>query len=912
MTISYFRYWGKAQMQDENFSFHPLAYHSLDVAAVGQELVYNYRPCANLASDLLLSLDEFASFFTILLTLHDLGKFAISFQSQIKKNWSEHLVIRDESKPYSCRHDTLGYLLWKDKKNNFFDLVWENYKNDSNLYKKLINQSIQAVTGHHGVPPHNESKNILYYFNESDIEAAKEYISDIKKLMFFPMELPKCFGNKEYSQLFQLASWRFNAISVLADWLGSNQEIFNYTFPDLSLEQYWSEHAQKKAKIIVKNSGLNYKIKTQKSIHYFNFLPYIKDLTPLQKYCSEVKLNNGPQLFILEDVTGSGKTEAALILTQRLIAMELADGFYIGLPTMATANAMYERVSGIYKHFFTPDSEPSVILSHSKRHLSDRFNHALSQNQSDFGNEEEGTATYWCNRWFADNRKKSLLADVGVGTLDQALASVLPFKHQTLRQLGLHKKILIADEVHAYDAYTGRLLANLLENHARMGGSAIMLSATLPQKMRQDFVNAFENGLNKNFINSLKNLKDFPLATHTSETIFEETAIETHEQCQKSVKVKTLCEEHLILNLIDTAIQNGQCVCWIRNTVKDALNAYKLIKDQLNIDETKIWVFHSRFAMVDRLRIEDKVLTHFGKNSTTKHRSGYLLIATQVIEQSLDIDMDVLISDIAPIDLLIQRMGRLHRHSRDILGNIFGSPNSSTQHRENPIFYMYAPKFEENPKIDWLKSVLPGTQAVYENISVIWLTQKLLINIDQISLPAQARFLIENVYGEFKAQLPACFEEKSNNFEGKKRSEGSVANFHCIELEKGYTYTSSFSGWGNEVNTPTRLGDEKSEIVLVEEEENCLRAYAAEEKFPWDMSSLLVYENEENMLNDMSSEWTEKLKNFKDQHKFLKNYRIIVPMIFDNDSNSYLIQNKNSRIIANYCAKLGFRLTANK
>ncbi len=906
---SYFRYWGKAQSQDTNFSFHPLAYHSLDVAAVGKELVYNYRPAVRLAADLFLSLDEFADFFAFLLTLHDLGKFAISFQSQIKGNLSSILIPGDESKPYSIRHDTLGYWLWKDTKHQFFDLVWEGYEKESNRYRKIINQAILSVTGHHGLPPQEESERILKYFNENDIEAAREFISDLKKLVFFPKKLPTCFANKEYSKLFMLASWRLNGMAVLADWLGSNQEVFNYTSPDLSLEQYWNEQAQEKAKIVVNNAGLNYKIKTEKAIHCLDFLPHIKDLTPLQKYCSEVKLSFQSQLFILEDVTGSGKTEGALILAQRMIAVGLADGFYIGLPTMATANAMYERISTIYRKFFTEDSEPSVILSHSKRHLSDRFNQALQLNKVDFGNEEEGTATYWCNRWFADNRKKSLLADVGVGTLDQALASVLPYRHQTLRQLGLHKKILIVDEVHSYDKYTGTLLAKLLENHTRLGGSAILLSATLSQKMRQEFITAFEKGVNAISFSQL-NSNGFPLITYVGkdQPIPNETPIEPRELCKRTVKIQVLCEESLILSVIDEALKNGQCVCWIRNTVKDTLNAYQLVQNQLNLEVDKVILFHSRFAMVDRLQIEGKVIAHFGKDSTAKQRSGYLLIATQVIEQSLDIDMDVLISDIAPIDLLIQRMGRLHRHSRDIFGNVSDGVSNLAPCRENPIFYTYAPKFEENPEIDWLKKALPGTQAVYEDVATIWLTQKLLMGLSQISLPEQARFLIESVYGELKNKVPVCFEKKSNDFEGKKRSEGSIANFNCIELEMGYSRKSNPYGWGSEVNTPTRLGDEKSEISLVVEEGDNLRPYAAWKNFPWDMSSLLVYENEENMLNTMAFEWTEKLKTLKNEYASLKNYTVIVPMVFDKDNGKYFIKDKRNQLMASYCPKLGFQL----
>ena len=220
---------------------------------------------------------------------------------------------------------------------------------------------------------------------------------------------------------------------------------------------------------------------------------------------SNEPLNSKPQLFILEDVTGAGKTEAALVLTHRLLSAGLADGLYVALPTMATANAMYQRLGEVYRRFYENSALPSLILAHGARDLSDAFRKSvmLSENEAADLNYEDGhkeqdqelSATAYCNAWLADNRKTALLAVVCVFTLYQALLAVLPARHQSLRLLGLGRKVLLVDEVHAYDSYMQRLLDALLEMHARQGGSVILLSATLPQTMREKLVAAFHRGI---------------------------------------------------------------------------------------------------------------------------------------------------------------------------------------------------------------------------------------------------------------------------------------------------------------------------------------------------------------------------------------------------------------------------------
>ena len=203
----------------------------------------------------------------------------------------------------------------------------------------------------------------------------------------------------------------------------------------------------------------------------------------------------GPCLAFLEDLTGSGKTEAALILAQRLIAHGKASGVYWALPTQATANALYQRLSRSYRRLFADgDTIPSLALAHASTDLQKDYQasifkegltEAAGHTELDYGSDDENTASAQCAEWLATDRRRSLLADIGVGTVDQALLAALPVKFQSLRLAALSDRVLVVDEAHSYDAYTTRLLKQLLAFHAALGGSAIVLSATLTSKTKK-------------------------------------------------------------------------------------------------------------------------------------------------------------------------------------------------------------------------------------------------------------------------------------------------------------------------------------------------------------------------------------------------------------------------------------------
>ncbi len=432
--------------------------------------------------------EQAAQFFAWLLCWHDTGKFARSFQQlylhpQLK-------VPEGARKNYEkISHSTLGYWLWHHYLSEYEELLPSSSLSPRKL-KRVMEMWMPMTTGHHGRPPDRIDE--LDNFLPEDKAAARDFLLEIKVL--FPLiEIPAFWDDDEGIELLKQLSWYISATVVLADWTGSSTRFFPRVAQAMDIKDYWQ-----KALVQAQNALTVFPPKAQTApfTGINTLFPFIEHPTPLQQKVLDLDISQpGPQLFILEDVTGAGKTEAALILAHRLMAARKAQGLFFGLPTMATANAMYDRLVKTWLAFYSPESRPSLVLAHSARTLMDRFNESLWSGDL-VGSEEpdEQTFSQGCAAWFADSNKKALLAEIGVGTLDQAMMAVMPFKHNNLRLLGLSNKILLADEIHACDAYMSCILEGLIERQARGGNSVILLSATLSQQQRDKLVAAFARG----------------------------------------------------------------------------------------------------------------------------------------------------------------------------------------------------------------------------------------------------------------------------------------------------------------------------------------------------------------------------------------------------------------------------------
>lgn len=805
----YYRYWGKARSEKGSTPCHLLPYHCLDVTAVAA-LLWEGSPHLRQTFHSLLG-DSCKDLVLFLIALHDLGKFADPFQ-RLASSAQKHLwPDKPASRASKYRHDVLGYALSQTK-------IFHHLQ-DRQIPEGSFQHLMLAVTGHHGKPTSLSANlhKVVRVFSEDDCQAATQWLDDLANL--FPKALPLLALQEEFATA--RASLFLSGFTMVCDWAGSHQTFFPYETRILSLNEYWSlalsraeqwnEHARLLPPSVSQNTGLQ-----------FLFPGY--QPKPMQAAANHWQPLNGPHLMFLEDLTGSGKTEAAMVLAHTIMASGDARGLYIGLPTMATADQMYQRIWSCYDRFYV-EGMACLVLAHSARYQNQQFTESIGL--EDIGQElpaSEEPAAAMCSQWIADKSKKSLLAAVGVGTVDQSMLAVLKVKHATMRLFGLMDKVLIIDEVHAYDAYMQKVLENLIRVHTSQGGSTILLSATLPQAQRLAFLNAFQEVLEKPKTFTPSNA--YPLFTHLNgQGELTEMPIESNERREIQVEILTEQPFQLIQELLD----KGKCVCWIRNSVADAIWAWEAFRQSMPQDQ--LTLFHARFMLHDRLTTQNEVLRRFDKHSNATVRKGQLVIATQVVEQSLDVDFDEIISDLAPMDLLIQRLGRQQRHPRDRYGNPL--PHGP-DNRGPRTFRILAPPLLEKPGSDWLADLFPSGQYVYkERIHLLWLTLQKLQQTPVFELPRDARGLIEAVYGESAvgpdALLPAELKSEAQDYAKKAH-----ATAHCFDYRSGY------QGENLPEAVATRYDIQTQKLRLALWDGQSLKPLANCEKDPWPNSEVTI------------------------------------------------------------------------
>lgn len=840
---SFFDYWAKTGAE-EVAGYHLLPYHGLDVAAVGAVLLERdpqyLRTLAALSSFQAESLRRTVPYH---LALHDLGKFSEPFQDQ-KPGLVERLQGARPPRLAALRHDSIGYLLWRqwaqaerrlDPREagllaELFPLRLGSEPAGHRDIGDVLRPWMAAVLGHHGKPPGEDRlpADVFKAHPSSPIARSRLDAAAFARAagaLLEPAELVADVKDVEkLAARVKRASWWLAGFTILCDWLGSNSDHFHYEVRELPLGDYWPR-ALANATDAVERSGLA--AARPKGFGGIQPLfPSIADrASPLQQAVCDVELGEGPQLFVLEDLTGSGKTEAALLLAQRLMTTGHGDGIYFALPTMATANAMHERVAPLVDALF--EGRPSYLLTHSGPRLTQRDRLAIAGRVPDasYGPGETRTATAESRGWLADGRKKSLLAELGVGTVDQALLAALQSKHAALRLLGLHRHVLLVDEVHACDAYMLGVLSALLEIHGSLGGSAILLSATLPQEQRVRLVSAFRRGLGHGGGDAPVS-QDYPLLTGYGRQGLLERSVAPRAGTARSVAVRW---HHLVEAAVERVVElagAGRCTCWVRNSVADAVEAYQLVVGRLGAD--KVTLFHARFALGDRLATEQEVLRRFGRDGREEDRRGQVVIATQVVEQSLDIDFDAMITDLCPIDLVIQRAGRLQRHAeRD--GD-----------RPPPVIELLAPAWSDDPPAGWLAGAFRRTAIVYPDPAALWRTARELVRRGLLSLPGEARSLVEAVYGA-DAEVPAHLAPRADAAMGRELAHASAAQSATWKLDLGYQREGS--DWSDEARTPTRLGEPTTIVRLATVDgEGRARAWCSNQRpgLMWPLSQVSV------------------------------------------------------------------------
>ena len=729
-------FWGKAQG-----GWHLLPYHSLDVAACAVTLLReNARIGESLGHLTGLEREPLERLLGWTSALHDLGKFSPAFQWKVPEIASAlgatACTVRND-----IRHDSLGWGLWHEH--------FERQQVAAE-WRPVARLLVGCATGHHGRPPsrmpNGRPLRARLLFDARGTAAAEAW-TEWSTYFFEPK-----FESVDRASLAR-ATWWIAGLVTLADWLGSSIDWFPYRGDRIDLAEY-HEIALTQARLAVRESGLAH----ARTVRTFSDL--FPDFTPspLQQAVIDVP-KTGQRLLIIEEATGGGKTEAAL-------AAVGGDAFFFGLPTMATANAGWHRMEAV---------GGQQALLHAKNWLLPDAMHRAAG-------------------WLTDSNRKAMLSSIGIGTIDQAMLAVLLTRFSTLRLAGLAGRSLIIDEVHAYAPYMTEILLRLVELHARAGGSVALLSATMPIAVRTRYVEAWSRGAGMN--SAACESKDFPLLTCVDAAGLREQSVTSYRSQHIDVERSHSIDD--VTDRLRAAAATGRCAVWIRNTVREAVDAF----DRLQAAGCSVDIFHARFAAGHRQEIEDRVLGCFGKASGPAQRAGRILVATQVVEQSLDLDFDLMVCDLAPIDLVIQRAGRLHRHARGDRGV--------------PKLVLHAPFWSDDPPGDWLSAWSSGTTAVYPDHGQLWRTMRVLGS--GFDLPSDARRLIEAVYGSSAIPVPPGIAEVAARVEAKRQEMMRKAMKNVISLTAPYGDDGT-PLWEDNENAPTRLGQVSREWVLCEGDE---------------------------------------------------------------------------------------------
>jgi len=440
-------------------------------------------------------------------------------------------------------------------------------------------------------------------------------------------------------------------LTSAADWIGSMNQYFPYRARSWDLHSYFCEAQARAANALADLHWRRLPLADDCLFwHLFpGFLPNgvqetVIDLSPRLA---------GPSLVIIEAPTGCGKTEAALYLAEKWAQRQGQPGVYVAMPTMATSNQMHGRLARLVARIH-PDAAGAPLLVHSQALWQQPPPKVMTTGEQRADDSLDAMA------WFLP-RKRSLLAPFGVGTVDQTFLSVLQTRHFFVRLFGLAGKTVIFDEVHAYDAYMTALFERLLAWLHGVGTSVVLLSATLPSRARARMLAAY--GGAPNAVERNGPAASYP-AIHWTSCGANGTVCLPIEQTRKVSLERIPLDEFALVDLLRERLAEGGCAAVICNTVGRAQSLYTTLRESTLVADDDLVLFHARYPQAWREEIEERVLDRYGKSRRRLAHERSIVVATQVIEQSLDLDFDYMVTDLAPIDLIIQRVGRLHRHPR--------------------------------------------------------------------------------------------------------------------------------------------------------------------------------------------------------------------------------------------------------
>ena len=816
-----YRHWAKSDRSQPE-RIHLLEHHLADVGACFETLLAQPTISDRLAraggKD---RLDDVTKArLCVFAALHDIGKVNVGFQTRI---W-QHEDPQGRRRPNWAGHTTDIVPVLRgidlDTSDWFLKAIgWHshiaNWDGDGGNTASAL---FAAAMSHHGEPLNLfDSKDanpaIWHTFGALDPQDCVERIGALVRKWFpeaFNIDGPPLPSSPQFQHLFL-------GLCTLADWIGSDEAHFLFVNePD---DEYIHK-ARRRARGAIGEVGLD--ITAQRDA--FGRIPDFSTLfdIPQQPNAIQLAAHDAPldaPIVIIESETGSGKTEAALWRFARMYDADLVDGLYFALPTRAAASQIHGRVNRFAGNLFEA-LKPEPVLAVPGYIQAGDFT----------GDHLQGYEVWWDTHphdgspqrfWAAESAKRFLAAQVAVGTVDQAMMAALQVRHSHMRAACLARNLLVVDEVHASDPYMSVVLEALLNAHVGAGGYALLMSATLGSWARSRWLlrPRRESQLP---VMPIKDAIDAPYpAVSTQSGNGVEIAPVGENSLKKSVRIdarELMHDFSATASLALEAARAGAKVLVVRNTVAYAVNTQQALEEATGSEDAGLLftcngvrTLHTgRFAVEDRKLLDAAVEARLGRERAV---GGCIVVGTQTLEQSLDIDADLLITDLCPVDVLLQRIGRLQRHHRD----------DRPQSHSTPTCIVLTP-----PDADLSPLLASGENAnglgprgyVYPDLRILELTLQLVRNASDGGhpwlIPEMNRLLVES------ATHPQALEDlvesrgsewhtHAGEITGARIGDIQVARNAIVRrdktfLEKEVTFA------GNETQIRTRLGDEGIEV----------------------------------------------------------------------------------------------------
>ena len=863
--------WAKFGYDPESHHWLPLWLHLLDAAAVAEHLARHWlapttrdlieREFADSASELT-PVEELCLLASWIAGVHDIGKCTPAFSVQAKG-------LDDRMKEAGLSHGPIDLLERRKVPHALAGhLILENWLMDGHDWDFDPAEALASVVGaHHGIPPTSAALTTDYCGHEHLLgedeawNATRHELLDLVARRTDAAGLLPHWRRHTWSQHFLV---ELSGLLIVSDWIASTEAYF----PLLSLEDDGARLLAPEAHALRVATGLSrleipapWRPRDEgadpDALLTSRFdLPEGSRATDVQARTLRAARSMGlPGLLIVQESTGGGKTEAALMAAEVLAARTHRSGILFALPTQATTDAMFSReldwlesIEEAYAGEGAP-SDFAAQLLHGRARLNkeaqqlrrrgyeirDRLLGSLDDSTGETprpigigwdeeearagrvtGAEDRRRADLAILAWF-NGRKKSMLSDFVVTTVDHLLFGAMRSPHLAMRHLGLSRKVVIVDEVHSYSTYMNVYLDRVLTWLAAYGVPVVLLSATLSEARCSSMVDAYRRGLRLAAGERLHRRPapesvrtPFPCLVTAGEDRTEVVA--TASGRRSTISLRRLAKDALV-PLLEEALADGGCALVVRNTVRRAQETYETLRERFGED---VGLNHARFTIGDRLAKDKELLDRFGpprKAGRRPHRA--IVVATQVVEQSLDVDFDLLVTDLAPIDLVLQRIGRLHRHERS-----------------------RPPRLAEPTCcIDWLPSTSspepslePGAKAIYGEQDMLMSAAALdqVINgSGVVTVPDDVHDLIEAVYGS-DAPIPPLWREAVAHARETRATEDrakhdAAQGFLLNEPERSGK-NSSLVGWlhttasDNEEkgHAQVRDGEDSLEVILLD------------------------------------------------------------------------------------------------